>query len=174
MLPEECRVDLPARNSVVKPYCLGHGTLECRDMSETRRFYEDFLGLECVRHAMPAMALRLGMRFHVICVEVGDEVHERSVLTHWGLDVDSRQAVDQAHADALEYQDKYKIRQVLPIANMHGVYSFYLEDLDFNWWEIQYYENGFQHDDFFDFGDRFGEADRPDPTQLEELSIGRG
>ena len=38
---------------------------------------------------------------------------------------------------------------------MHGVYSFYFEDLDHNWWEIRYYEGGFTHDDYFDFGDRF-------------------
>ena len=42
----------------------------------------------------------------------------------------------------------------MPIADQHGVYSFYLIDLDQNWWEIQSYE-GFQHDDLFEFGDRF-------------------
>lgn len=30
-----------------------------------------------------------------------------------------------------------------------------MEELDHNWWEIQYYDGGFTHDDFFDFGDRF-------------------
>ena len=59
------------------------------------------------------------------------------------------------HALALRFKDTYGIRQVLPIQDMHGVYSFYFEDLDHNWWEIQYYENGFVHDDYFDFGDRF-------------------
>ena len=48
---------------------------------------------------------------------------------------------------------------------------FCMEDLDHNWWEIQYYANGFQHDDFFDFGDRFGNDVRSDPSQLEELSV---
>jgi len=174
MLPEDCRTDIPQRNSIVKPYCLSHGTLECINLTETRKFYEEFLGLECVRHAVPAMAIRLGMRFHVVCVEVGDQVHPTNVLNHWGVDVDSKQAVDKAHADAVANKDKYKIRQVLPVANMHGVYSFYMEDLDHNWWEIQFYENGFQHDDFFDFGDRFGAEVRPDVSQLEELQVGRG
>jgi hypothetical protein len=58
---------------------------------------------------------------------------------------------------------------VLPQQDMHGVYSFYLEDLDHNWWEIQYYENGFQHDDFFDFGDRFSMAEEGDASNLQEL-----
>ena len=169
MLPEDLRVDAPARQSLVKPYCLSHGTLECIDLAASRRFYEDFLGLEVVRHALPAMAIRLGMRFHIVCVEVGNEVKPVNLLNHWGVDVDSKEAVEQAHADAVANKEKFGIRQVLPVQDMHGVYSFYMEDLDHNWWEIQYYENGFQHDDFFDFGDRFNDSVKADPSQLEEL-----
>lgn len=155
-LPENCRIDPAPRDSVLTPYVLGHGTLECRDLKASRRFYEEFLGLECAQHAISAMAVRLGMAFHIVCVEVGDQIHPCHVLNHWGLDVTSRQAVDEAHRKALEHQAQYQIRQVLDVMNMHGVYSFYMEDLDHNWWEIQYYEGGFQHDDYFDFGDRFG------------------
>jgi predicted lactoylglutathione lyase len=154
-LPENCRVDPAPRNSILQPYCLSHGTLECFSLTASRKFYEGFLGLECVRHAQPAMALRLGMRFHIVCVEVGDQIHPCSVLNHWGMDMNSKQEVDEAHAKALQYKEKYGIRQVLEVQNMHGVYSFYMEDLDHNWWEIQYYEGGFTHDDFFDFGERF-------------------
>ncbi|MES2258227.1 MAG: VOC family protein [Pseudomonadota bacterium] len=154
-MPVDCRVDPAPRNSVLQPYCLGHGTLECFDLKASRRFYEEFLGLECVRHAITALAVRLGMRFHIVCVEVGDQIHPCNVLNHWGLDVASRAEVDTAHARALQYREQYGIRQVLDVQHMHGVYSFYMEDLDHNWWEIQYYENGFQHDDYFDFGDRY-------------------
>jgi predicted lactoylglutathione lyase len=154
-LPEDCRAEPPQRRSVLKPYCLGHGTLECFDLKASRRFYDEFLGLETVRHAISAMSVRLGMRFHIVCVEVGDQVHPCNVLNHWGLDVSSKEEVEQAHAKALELKDTYGIRQVLDVQDMHGVYSFYLEDLDFNWWEIQYYANGFCHDDYFDFGDRY-------------------
>jgi catechol 2,3-dioxygenase-like lactoylglutathione lyase family enzyme len=170
-LPEDCKVDIPAHQSVVKPYCLGHGTLECRSLKESRVFYEEFLGLDCVRHAKPALAIRLGMRFHIIAVEVGDHVHPVNVLNHWGLDVASKEAVNAAHTAAIANQEKYKIRQVLPVQDMHGVYSFYMEDLDHNWWEIQYYENGFQHDDLFDYGDRFSMDDGADVGSLEELKI---
>jgi SUF system NifU family Fe-S assembly protein len=76
---------------------------------------------------------------------------------------------DEAHAKALAHKDKFKIRQVLPVQEMHGVYSFYLEDLDHNWWEVQHYANGFQHDDFFDFGDRFTMEEEGDAANLEEL-----
>lgn len=171
MLPSNCTVEPKARTSVLKPYCISHGTLEVFDLKASRRFYEEFLGLECVRHGKPAMVIRLGMRFHVVCVEVGDQVHPCSLLNHWGIDVASRAEVDEAHANALRYKDKYGIRQVLPQQDMHGVYSFYLEDLDHNWWEVQFYENGFQHDDFFDFGDRFSMDEEGDASNLQELKV---
>lgn len=142
------------RNSVVKPLVLSHGTLECRSMKETRKFYEEFLGLECVRHAQPAMHARCGMKFSVVCVEVGDDVKPMNVLNHWGLDVESRDAVDAAYNAAIEMKDKYKIGEVTKPTMRHGIYSFYLSDLDGNYWEIEYYD-GSVHEDAFDFGDRF-------------------
>src|SRR5919197_1537078 len=158
------------QNSVVKPYVLSHGTLECYDLRATRRFYEEFLGLECVRHAKPAMAVRCGLKFHVVCVEVGQALHPVNVLNHWGMDVGSKEEVDKAPENARKYKEKYKIRQVLPGVTQHGVYSFYMEDLDHNWWEIQYYP-GFQNEDLFDFGDRFSMEDGAELGELKELSI---
>jgi len=163
--------DAKTEKSVVKPYVLSHGTMECYSLKESRKFYEEFLGLECVRHAKPAMVFRLGLKFHVVCVEVGKAVHPCSVLNHWGVDVQTRAEVDAAHAAALQHKEKYKIRQVLPVVEQHGVYSFYLEDLDHNWWEIQHY-NGFQHDDMFDFGDRFAMDEGGDPN-LKEISMSK-
>ena len=154
MIPDNAKVEVNNASSVIKPYALGHGTVECRDLKASRRFYEEFLGLECVRHALPAMAVRCGMKFHVFAVEVGEDLHTTNLLNHWGIDVESKEAVDAAHEAALENKEKYAIRQVMDVVNQHGVYSFYIEDLDHNWWEIQHYD-GFQHDDIFEFGDRF-------------------
>jgi len=156
--------------SVVKPYVMSHGTMECYSLKASRRFYEEFLGLECVRHAKPAMAVRCGMKFHIVCVEVGDAVRPCSVLNHWGLDVGSREEVDRVHESARKLQNEYGIRQVLDVVDQHGVYSFYMEDLDHNWWEIQCYD-GFQHDDMFDFGDRFSMDEDSDIHNLKELEI---
>jgi predicted lactoylglutathione lyase len=116
------------------------------------------------------MAVRLGMRFHIVCVEVGDQVHPAHLLNHWGLDVGTKEAVDEAYQKALDHKDTYGIRQVMPVQNMHGVYSFYLEDLDHNWWEIQHYP-GFQNEDLFDFGDRFSMDDGAEVGELKELHI---
>ena len=142
------------QNSVVRPFLMSHGTMECYNLKETRTFYEEFLGLECVRHAKPAMVVRCGLKFFITCVEVSNDLHPCGWLNHWGLDVESKAEVDRVHAEAIRLKEKYKIRRITKPTEQHGVYSFYLEDLNHNWWEVQYYD-GFQHDDHWDFGDRF-------------------
>jgi predicted lactoylglutathione lyase len=156
--------------SVVKPYVMSHGTLEVQNLQKSRRFYEQFLGLECVRHVKPGMVVRCGMKFHIVCIEVGNAIRPSSFLTHWGLDLESRAAVDDAYTNAQKLKDEYGIRRITPCVLQHGVYSFYIEDLDHNWWEFQYYD-GFQHDDMYDFGDVVP-ADEPAGTaHLSQLDL---
>ncbi|MDB5965999.1 MAG: hypothetical protein JWQ72_2499 [Polaromonas sp.] len=145
------------QDSVVKPSYLSHGTLECRSLAASRPFFEEFLGLQCVRHAKSAMVLRCGMKFHIVCLEVGTALHPVTVDNHWGIDVDSPEEVERIWHAAHALKEKYGIRQVMDLVKQHGAFSFYFEDLDQNWWEIQYYD-GIQHDDMFDFGDRFEDA----------------
>ena len=158
------------RHSILKPYVMSHGTLECHSLKETRRFYEEFLGFECARHALPAMVIRCGLKFHIVCVEVGDKVHPVSLLNHWGIDMETKEKVDESYEKALKHKDQYKIKQVLKPVLQHGVYSFYMEDLDHNWWEVQYVP-GFQHEDLFDFGDRFSMEDNAKVEDLKELRV---
>ena len=163
---DDAFADGPRKPSIVKPYVLSHGTLESRSLYESRRFYEEFLGLECVQHSPVSMAVRCGLKFHVICVERGESLRPVSYLNHWGVDVSSREEVDAAHASALaEGMQRYGIRAVKDVVEQHGVYSFYFEDLDYNWWEIQYYEAGFQHTDIFEFGDVFDTSLSPKRAQ---------
>jgi catechol 2,3-dioxygenase-like lactoylglutathione lyase family enzyme len=142
------------QNSIVKPYALTHGTCECYNLQETRRFYEEFLGLECVRHAPPGMVMRCGLKFHIVCIEVGDEVRPCTMSNHWGLDVRTKDEVDEAYQKLIGLKDHYKVKQILEPNMQHGVYSFYFEDLNHNWWEIEHYD-GIIHDDFFEFGDQY-------------------
>jgi catechol 2,3-dioxygenase-like lactoylglutathione lyase family enzyme len=144
--------------SVVRGEYLSHGTMECYDLRKSRRFYEEFLGLECVRHVRTAMALRCGLRFHIICLEVGQTLKPVSQKNHWGIDVGSAEEVERIQKAATEMKDHYELRTVTNCVKQHGVYSFYIEDVDHNWWEIQYYD-GTQHDDLFDFGDQVTDAE---------------
>jgi len=141
--------------STVKPLLLSHGTLLCRNLANTRRFYERFLGLQVVRHAKPAMMVRLHSGMYIVCVCIGENVPNQHVLTHWGLNVATRAEVDAAHAAALAEQATHGIRKIQSVRERHGAYGFYLQDLDFNWWEIQHEERTINH--FFNGGDRFGQ-----------------
>jgi len=155
------------KKSVVKPALLSHGTLECFSLTESRRFYEEFLGLECVRQGKPAMFIRCGIKFHIVAMQAGRSLKPANLHQHWGLEVQSREEVDRIHRSAVELKDKYKIGKIVEPVYAHGVYSFYLEDLDHNWWEMLYYD-GFQHDDAFDFGDRFPMEDNAPVEDLSE------
>jgi catechol 2,3-dioxygenase-like lactoylglutathione lyase family enzyme len=141
------------RESILKPMLLSHGTCECHNLQESRKFYEEFLGLQCVQIAPGGLAFSLGIRFHVVCLETGDQARPLSLMNHWGLECCSREEVQEAHRKAHKYKEQYKIGAITPIEFVGGRYSFYFEDLDQNWWEIQYYK-GSMHDDFYDFGDQ--------------------
>ena len=129
-------------DSVVKPLMLSHGTLECRDLAASRRFYEEFLGLECVRHNEPAMLVRKGGYWCIVCVGLGKAPEGTQLLNHWGLDVATKEEVDAAYGKAMELKERYGIRTVTKPGDQHGVYSFYMQDLDGNWWEIQKVPDG--------------------------------
>jgi catechol 2,3-dioxygenase-like lactoylglutathione lyase family enzyme len=158
-MTDDAITDPKNQGSVLHPYMISHGTLECRSLAKSRRFYEEFLGLECVVHSPTSMAIRCGLKFHITAVEVGDALHPGNLLNHWGLDLESRDAVDKAYADIIAEKEHYGIAEVKQPTDRHGVYSFYLQDLDGNWWEIQHYD-GFLHDDIFDFGDQYALEDR--------------
>src|SRR5216684_6936836 len=89
------------QQALVKAFVLSHGTMEVYSLKESRKFYEEFLGLECVRHAKPAIVVRCGLKFHIVAVEVDDALKPVNLLNHWGIDVGSKEEVDAAHANAL-------------------------------------------------------------------------
>jgi hypothetical protein len=156
--------------SVVKAALLSHGTVECYSLTESRRFYEEFLGLECVRQGKPAMFVRCGLKFHIVAMQAGRSLKPANLHQHWGLEVGSRAEVDRIFNSATGLKDKYKINKLIAPVYAHGVYSFYLEDLDHNWWEILFYD-GFQHDDAFDFGERFPMEDNAPVEDLTEPQL---
>jgi catechol 2,3-dioxygenase-like lactoylglutathione lyase family enzyme len=151
-------VPAPRLASLNHPIILSHGTLECRNLAASRRFYEEFLGLECVRHSKRSLKIRRGGYWCIVCLERGDHVQPLRIGNHWGLDLDSRDAVQRAHALATEYKDKYGIQKITKVTDDTDTYQFYFMDLDGNWWEFQYAGEGQRdghgrNDVHFDRGD---------------------
>lgn len=144
----------PHPNPVVKPMMLTHGTAESYDLKESRRFYEEFLGLSCVRIAPEGLIFALGVRFYVVVLALGQAPRPQSMANHWGVQVGTKEEVDQAYQKSVELKDKYGIREIVqPVEQSWGTYSFMFQDLDHNWWEVEYYPPGELIDDYFAFGD---------------------
>lgn len=139
---------------VIKSLYLSHGTAECYDLEKSREFYEDFLGLNCVRIAPEGLIFTIGLRFHVVVLSLGTVERPMGIANHWGLQVATKEEVDQAYEKTVALKDKYGIMEILPPTDQSwGAYTFFLQDRDHNWWEIEYYPGNLT-DDFFAFGDQ--------------------
>src|SRR5437762_11344507 len=83
-------------NPALKLNFLSHGTLESRDLAFSRRFYEEFLGLEVVQTSPISLLIRLGGP-NSIAVVYSKNVGGMNLLNHNGLDVRTPEEVDAAH-----------------------------------------------------------------------------
>src|SRR5690349_8256987 len=75
---------------------LSHGTLESCDLALSRRFYEEFLGLDVVQTSPISLLIRLGGP-NTIAVVYAKQPHEMNLLNHNGLGVRTKEEVDAAH-----------------------------------------------------------------------------
>ncbi len=114
---------------------LSHGTLESRDLEFSRKFYEEFLGLEVHRTSPISLMVRLGGQ-HVYAVVYSKRPSEMNLLNHNGLDVETQAEVDAAHRTCVEQAEKWKLAKISKPVLQHGTYSFYFWDADGNAWEI--------------------------------------
>ncbi|MFK0111993.1 VOC family protein [Streptomyces sp. NPDC091217] len=114
---------------------ISHGTLSSIDLQASRRFYEEVLGFEVVQLSPVTMLLRRGTDHTYVVVETGEPGHMQ-LLDHNGLDVPTREDVDESHRLLHEIKAEYGIGRITKLLEQHGVYSFYFQDLDHNWWEI--------------------------------------
>lgn len=115
---------------------ISHGTLDSVNLQESRRFYEEVFGFEVVQLSKVSLLLRKGGEHTYVVVETGNEDHKMSLMNHNGIDLGGSEEVERAHATLTSVKEEYRIRQIHPVRHQHGVYSFYLLDLDGNWWEI--------------------------------------
>ena len=114
-----------------------HATLECKDISFTRRFFSEFLGFETVLMAKISFWARLGGDQIIVVVQsTGKEKEEMPFLNHNGLDVGTDAEVDAAYQAVQRDQEKWGLKKITKPAVQHGTYCFYFWDADDNAWEI--------------------------------------
>ncbi len=114
---------------------LSHGTLESTDLDFSRKFYEEFLGLDVVRTSPISLMIRLGGENTIAVVKCKTK-QPMSLLAHNGLDVETQAEVDQAYKTVVEQASTWKLKKISKPLLQHGTYSFYFWDCDDNCWEI--------------------------------------
>ena len=115
---------------------ISHGTLECRELAFTRKFYEEFLGFEVVQTSDVSIWCRLGGQHTYACIETGSRKGVMGMFGHNGLDVESDERVDECHRLVVRDSEIWKLHKVSKPRLQHGAYSFYFWDADDNCWEI--------------------------------------
>src|SRR5438067_688164 len=121
--------------SVLKTKSISHGTLGSKDLEATRRFYEEFLGLEVVRTSPVSLMIRLGGN-HVYAVVYTKKKERMPRVYHNGLDVATDADVDEAWRACHSQAQTWGLHDIGKPSARHGTYSFLFWDADDNAWEI--------------------------------------
>ena len=148
---------------------LSHGTLECKDIEFTRKFYEEFFGFDVIQTSLISLLVRLGGA-HTYAVVKSKKNTVMPFLYHNGIDVATEAEVDECHKTVVEQAGKWRLHKISQPTTQHGTYSFYFWDTDDNCWEIcSNPEGGYSW--LFEEGDQEGKGhldkkfDRPESTR---------
>jgi len=123
------------QHPVIKSRFLSHGTLGSKDLAASRKFYEEFLGLQVVQTSKISLMIRLGGE-HVYAVVQNKKLGEMPRINHNGIDVASDEDVDAAYRAVLDGQEEWGLYNASEPVEQHGTYSFHFWDADGNTWEI--------------------------------------
>lgn len=110
-----------------------HGTAETRDLPPAREFFEDVLGLRCVRHSPITQLVAGCVDFGIVSLNARDKLTPQGSQNRWIVSVGDAAAVADAHARALasDFAD-----EVSDITEEDGIASFRIHDNDSNWWDV--------------------------------------
>jgi catechol 2,3-dioxygenase-like lactoylglutathione lyase family enzyme len=135
--------DAEPRGSLVPAGPISYVVLESRRLPISTRFYRDFLGLRIEQPAPHYCLLSDPAGWvRVIVVEVGDQLVPQKVSNHHGITLAGDAAmIDSLNEVARASAGEFGITKVFSATRQHGSYSFYLQDPDTNWWEIEIWEN---------------------------------
>jgi catechol 2,3-dioxygenase-like lactoylglutathione lyase family enzyme len=138
--PVELPEDAEPRGSIVPAGPISYVTLECKDIQKTIRFYSEFLGIDVEQQAPHYFFSRGNGGVCLIGVEVPD-VAPQPVLNHHGITLRGEpELIDRLRDAVVAHAEDFGVMKVLPATSQHGSYSFYMQDLDTNWWEIEILE----------------------------------
>ncbi len=139
--------------ALVQTEQLSHGTIECNDIPATRRFLNEFLGIDVVRPLEEAQYMWKGGPWSVVCVCVEGEQKDQGPENRFRLAVGSAVEVDAAHSSAKAHAEDYAIKKITDVASTNGLRSFMLQDMNHVWWEIAHVDRA-HYDRLFEQGNK--------------------
>ena len=134
-----------AADPVVRASKLSHGTLESADLQESRRFYEEVLGLTVRQFVPVSIHIDTGDGYMYAAVHAPKATRAMPVYYRNTLLFGAREAIDEAYDVVVRVQSEYGIQEIAPPTSSGARYSFLLRDLDGNWWELAYDARGGYH-----------------------------
>ncbi|MDF2114753.1 VOC family protein [Roseiarcaceae bacterium H3SJ34-1] len=144
-LADMTRTGLGASKSpIFKPIAVDRGMLVTLNLNKTKLFLEKFFGFRTVKVndslllARHASDRSNGNAYWILSIrEVVQIDKPQNMYNHWGFGIPGNEEVDKAYHAAVQHKDEYGIRRIQKPAINHGSYSFYLEDISTNWWEVE-------------------------------------
>jgi catechol 2,3-dioxygenase-like lactoylglutathione lyase family enzyme len=137
LIPGDGAMGDPAIGSVLPAGPISYAMLQSRDLKRARPFYAEFLGLPIEARGEGTLCSQTAYGANLVIVEESD-VLPQPVLNHTGITVHGPpHLVDLVHAEAVAQQERFGILRVKAVTDVHATYSFYFQDMDTNWWEIE-------------------------------------
>ncbi len=113
-----------------------HGTTDVVDVAQSRRFYEEVLGLRSVQHYAVAQFTAGGGDFAFVGVQTGRQTAHQDPTNRWILLVDDRAALDAMRERAIAARERFAIREIGEVGPAEdGGESFLICSADDNWFE---------------------------------------
>jgi len=137
----EIPADAQPGGSLVPAGPISYVTLESVDVDETVRFFGEFLGLDAELHGHYFLSRGNG-GVNVIGIQVSAMEYPQPLLNHHGITLYNgrEELIDALRTSVEANTSSFGVMKVLPATYQHGSYSFYMQDRDTNWWEIEILE----------------------------------
>jgi catechol-2,3-dioxygenase len=117
------------------PQALTHGTLQCDCKEPSDRFYQQVLGLQKIGGGRTSSYIKHPSSPWYIVVLPGRARKYLSPASRFTLELDSPEAVVDAHREFSRFGKKIGITELGDLEQHDGWISFIFSDLDRNWWE---------------------------------------
>jgi hypothetical protein len=122
------------------PQAFTHGTIECNDWASSVKFYKEGLGMDVTTHIVtpkPHNIKHPAQPWYVVSLEVPEKNRKYLGLTQrYTIAVAAPAELIAAHRDFRERASRLGIMEIGEIRDTDEGRSFFLCDLNRNWWEI--------------------------------------